>query len=85
MILQILILTCSATKDRMGVLGMGSRHILQNAVEDIFLNSFGAVVDNTVDPLGEIVTIKLVPKEVKPKRLWIYPSLSSWLIACHWL
>ena len=33
-ILQILILTCSATKDRMGVLGIGSRHILQIALED---------------------------------------------------
>ena len=57
---------------------------LQNAVEDIFLNSFGAVVDNTVDPLGELVTIKLVLEEVEPRRLWICPSLSSWLIACHW-
>ena len=57
---------------------------LQNTVEDIFFNSFGTVVDNTVDPLGELVTIKLVFKEVEPRRLWLCSHLCSWLSACSW-
>ena len=60
-------------------------HKLQDAVIDICINCLGGIVNNALDPLGELIASELVLEDVESIGFWVCPLLGPWLLASPWL